>query len=257
MRLQSELKVIVKDKVIGGPDYLVCLPLVAEDTQDLLDQATDIRKLDPDLVEWRIDGFKNAKDISESLQALKELCIAIPTIPLIFTCRMDDEGGFQRIDRDVRLKLIKSAVQTGTVDIVDVEMSNGADFIDEVKEIADNHETKLILSYHNFSETPDKAFILDKLLQAQKMGAHIAKVAVMSKDHRDALTLLDAALEARTERLGIPAIAVSMGVVSGITRLVGGLFGSDMTFAFGKHASASGQIPIVDFRRAMKVIYKE
>ena len=255
MRLQSEIKVIVKDKVIGGPDYLVCLPLVAEDKPGLLGQAKALRKLDPDLVEVRFDGYGKAENIDENLEALKELRAVIPTIPLVFTCRIDREGGYQCLSRDVRLNLLKGAVQTAAVDIVDIEMSNGAAFIDEVMQASDRHGVKLVLSYHNFNETPDGAFILDKLLEAQKMGAHIAKIAVMPKDHRDPLILLEAALTARTGRLKIPMIAVSMGAMGGITRLAGGLFGSDISFAAGTHASAAGQIPIGDFRQAMKVIY--
>ena len=83
------------------------------------------------------------------------------------------------------------------------------------------------------------------------MGADIAKVAVMPKNYKDVLVLLNATLKARTEHLEIPIITMSMGPEGGVTRLAGGLFGSDLTFAIGKEASAPGQIPIGELRQAM------
>jgi 3-dehydroquinate dehydratase-1 len=37
--------------------------------------------------------------------------------------------------------------------------------------------------------------------------------------------------------------------------LAGGLFGSDITFAIGKAASAPGQIPIKDMKLGMNLLY--
>ena len=55
MRLQSETKVTVRDMVIGGPDPVICLPLVAGGKIELLRQAEELRRFEPDLVEWRIE----------------------------------------------------------------------------------------------------------------------------------------------------------------------------------------------------------
>jgi hypothetical protein len=50
MRLQSDIKVRVKNKVIGGPDYLICTPLLAAERSDLFRAAAAIKRLDPDLL---------------------------------------------------------------------------------------------------------------------------------------------------------------------------------------------------------------
>jgi 3-dehydroquinate dehydratase-1 len=92
-------------------------------------------------------------------------------------------------------------------------------------------------------------------LQAQDMGADIAKLAVMPKNYTDVLTLLGATLRARTGAVKVPIVTMSMGPEGGVTRLAGGLFGSDITFAIGKEASAPGQIPIGALRQAMAVLY--
>jgi len=256
MRLQSQTKVSVRNKVIGGPDPVICLPLVAKDKAEVLRQAQELKQFDPDLVEWRIDGYENVEDISHSLEVLEALREKIENIPLIFTCRIDAEGGFKQISADIRLKLIQASIESGHLDLADVEMCNETAFIENIKETAERHGTRLIFSYHNFDQTPDEAFIYDKLVQAQEMGADVAKVAVMPKDYKDVLVLLSATLKARTEYLKIPIITMSMGPEGGVTRLAGGLFGSDLTFAIGKEASAPGQIPIGALRQAMAVLYE-
>jgi len=48
---------------------------------------------------------------------------------------------------------------------------------------------------------------------------------------------------------------MSMGPQGRLTRLAGGLFGSDVTFASGSTSSAPGQIPIEMLRQAMTALY--
>lgn len=254
MRLQSAKPVTVRGKVIGGPDVLVCLPLVAKDTTELFAQADELLPLDPDLLEWRIDGYDNVENLNDSLQALNTLRSKIGDIPLIYTCRIDAEGGFKTIDRQTRLNLIQASIRSRDLDIVDVEMCNDAAFIEDVAQAAGESDARLILSYHNFNQTPDEDAIFAKLAQAQQMGADIAKVAVMPKGYGDVLTLLGATLKAR-EKLDVPLVTMAMGAEGGVTRMAGGLFGSDITFAIGSTASAPGQIPIGQLRQAMAVLY--
>ncbi|MGD2014885.1 MAG: type I 3-dehydroquinate dehydratase [Desulfobacterales bacterium] len=256
MRLQSEKKVTVKNKVLGGPIPLICLPLIAKDRSALLQQTAELVRLDPDLIEWRIDGYDQVTDIGACLAALQALKAAMGSIPLIFTCRIHVEGGFKKISQETRLELITTAVGSGNVEIVDVEICNEPAFIEKVKKTTQTGNAKLILSYHNFDKTPDETFIYDKLLRAQDLGADIAKLAVMPKDYADVLTLLGATLKARTGRVNVPIVTMSMGPEGQVTRVAGGLFGSDLTFAVGKEASAPGQIPIGGLRQAMKVLYE-
>lgn len=255
MRLESENVVAVRGKMIGGPTPLVCLPLVAKEASEVLSQAEALKQFEPDLVEWRIDSYENIEDVDGCMGVLKALREKIGNIPIIFTCRIDAEGGFRQISEVVRLNLFKAAIESGHIDLVDVEMCTETAFIEEIKAAAERHGTRLIFSYHDFERTPDESSILGKLSQAQEMGAHIAKVAVMPKNYKDVLALLSATLKGRMEYLKIPIITMSMGPEGRVTRLAGGLFGSDLTFAIGTETSAPGQIPIADLRRAMNVLY--
>lgn len=255
MRIQSEIKVAVRNKVIGGSTPLVCIPLVAEEKTNLLDQAATVAPLQPDLVEWRIDSYKGVEDTADCLAVLDALRSAIGDTPLIFTCRIEAEGGMQPISRQTRRTLIQAAIRSGGVDIVDIELINGESFIADIRCAAVRHGVKLMLSYHDFNKTPDEDFIFDTLKRAQTLGADIAKVAVMPERYQDVLTLFKATLKARTEAVKIPLATMSMARKGGVTRLAGGLFGSDITFALGLASSAPGQIPIGDLRQAMALLY--
>jgi 3-dehydroquinate dehydratase I len=257
MRQQSKVQVTVKNTVLGGPQPLICLPLVGAKKAVLQKEVKELIVLQPDLLEWRIDAYEQVENVQESLLALKELRAAIGEIPLIFTCRIDLEGGFKKIAQDKRLELFNAVIGSGMVDIVDIELCNGKEFIEAVQERAQAMDVKLILSYHNFRETPDEAFICAKLAEAQAAGADIAKIAVMPKNYGDVLVLLSATNKARNESVQGPIITMSMGPEGAISRLAGGLFGSDITFAIGRQASAPGQIPIDELRSAMNLLYRE
>jgi 3-dehydroquinate dehydratase-1 len=62
------------------------------------------------------------------------------------------------------------------------------------------------------------------------------------------------ACEARRQHLKIPLVAISMGSLGAISRIAGGLFGSDITFASGIKASAPGQLPLDDLKKAWKAL---
>lgn len=238
MRLQSKKTLKIRGKTLGGPVPLICLPLVATDRNSLLEQAREVCSFDPDVIEWRVDKLDAILDTAAVLADLGALRECIGNIPLIYTCRVIHEGGFQEIAAADRLRLNKAVITTGLVDLIDTEMSNGESMVAEMKVACRKAGCPLILSYHNFDETPDEAFIVDRLVTAGELGADVAKVAVMPKTYKDVLTLLGATYTARTEHLDIPIITMSMGAEGGITRIAGGLFGSDLTFALGKASSA-------------------
>ena len=78
MKLQSPTQRHVKGRVLGGPCYLVCLPLAAHTLKEIVEQATQISSLDPDLVEWRVDGYEAVHNIDQVLVALDHLRRQLP-----------------------------------------------------------------------------------------------------------------------------------------------------------------------------------
>lgn len=256
MRLQANKPISLRGKMLGGVDPLICIPIVAEEEQELEQAAKKIVALNPDVIEWRADYFKDVCDLAKLKQALKVLRNNVGEIPLIFTFRSSLEGGFKKVEDAVRYEIIKQIISTEEVDVVDIELISGKSNIEEVKAAADKHNVQLILSFHNFTETPSVEFILDKLREQVSSGASIAKLAVMPKTEEDVLNLLSATLKARRELPDTPIITMSMGNLGVITRVAGGIFGSDLTFGAGGKTSAPGQIPADELRVAMKTLFK-
>lgn len=255
MRLHSEIQVKVRGVVIGGEKPLICLPLVGATREDILGEAKGLVAMGPDLLEWRVDAYDRVENKEECVRLLEDLRKIIGEIPLIFTCRIDREGGFKALSRDLRLDLFLSVIAGGNADLVDVELCNDSELISAVRTSAAEKGVKLILSYHDFEQTPSESSILSKLAEAQDAGADISKLAVMPKDYGDVLILMNATYKARCGKVKGPLVTMSMGGEGAVSRLAGGLFGSDITFAIGMQSSAPGQIPIAELRSAMAVLY--
>ena len=179
MRQQSKLQIHVRSgKIIGGELPLVCLPLVGDSRAKIVKEAQALTKLQPDLLEWRIDGYDEVERIEACLLLLQEVRDVIGDIPLIFTCRIISEGGLKEISPERRLKLYLAAIATGEIDLVDVELCNDKAFIETIKTQARDNSVSLILSYHNFELTPAESFIYGKLVEARKRVTHQNKMYI-------------------------------------------------------------------------------
>jgi len=245
----------VRQAEFGGPQPLFCIPLVATNMTSLVDQATVAVQLKPDVIEWRADFFHEA--YAELLrEAAGELRALAGDTAIIFTLRAMNEGGVQNLSQSTRRALIEAVLRTRTVDIVDLELSNEPPFLEALMELARSCDTRVLLAMHNFAETPDNDVLTGHIAAMKDLGADIAKIAVMPQTADDVLRLLQVTTRARREFPDLPLAMMSMGALGSLTRVAGFLYGSDMSFAVGKIASAPGQIPIDDARRATDVLLR-
>jgi len=217
-------------------------------------ELTAILAKKPDLVEWRADHFKAVADTAAVLDTARALREACGTLPLVFTCRSSKEGGQRIALVDEQIVELYAAVSASRlVDFVDFELEHDARLVQRVRESAHTNEVRLILSYHNFSYTPGVDFLVDRFLEAERQGADLAMVSVMPRDRADVLTLLAATARA-DDKAHIPLISMSVGPLGSVTRMVGGLFGSCLSYAVGETASAPGQIPIGDLVTVLDIL---
>ncbi len=255
MRLQARKPIALRGKELGGQIPLICIPIVAENKEELESSAKEIVKVAPDVIEWRADYFEGVCNLKETMSSLKELRGIIGETPLIFTFRSSLEGGYRQVDDVKRYEIIERVIGTEEIDAVDIELISGKDSIQKIKETTSKHNISLILSYHNFIKTPSVEFLEDKIKQQVFSGADIAKIAVMPNTQEDVLKLLSVTLKMRREIPDIPLITMSMGELGVISRIAGGLFGSDLTFGSGEKTSAPGQIPADMLRINMETLY--
>lgn len=247
MRPCVESPFSVRGVEYGGTKPLFCIPLVAEDLTSLLAQAEIAHKASADLIEWRADFNK---DISPAklIQTLTGLRSVHPEEPIIFTLRIKAEGGAQDIPQDTRRNCIISVISSGLADIVDVELCNEPAFLESVIQAARAHCVRVILSAHEFQNTPPDDELFEKIARMKSLDADVAKLAVMPTTAADVLRLMQVTLRARLSYPRLALCTMSMGSLGAISRVAGFLYGSDMSFAAGQTTSAPGQIPIADAR---------
>jgi 3-dehydroquinate dehydratase-1 len=251
----SNAKVIeVRGRRLGGETPLICTPLVGRTRERVLAEAASVVAKKPDVIEWRVDFFDGIGDTAAVLDTGRALRAAAGDTPIIFTRRSIKEGGEPIAigDEDV-VRLYDAVGASGLVDFLDFEMNNDAGQVKSVRESARRHGTRVILSYHNFGYTPGLDFLVQRFLEAERLGGDVAKVAVMPRDRADVLTLFAATSQAQA-KARIPLISMSMGPLGSVTRMIGGVFGSALSFAVGEGSSAPGQIPIADLNVVFAVL---
>jgi 3-dehydroquinate dehydratase I len=251
----DQAKVIeVRGKKMGGDTPLICTPLVGRNRERVLAEAASVVAKKPDVIEWRVDYFESIAQTSAVLDTARALRAAAGDLPIIFTRRSIREGGEPIAigDEDV-VKLYDAVAASKLVDFIDFEMGNDPEHIRRARDGVRAAGTRLILSYHNFSYTPGVDFLVQRFLEAERLGADVAKVAVTPRDRADVLTLLGATAQADAKGK-IPLISMAMGPLGSVTRMIGGVFGSSLSFAVGEAASAPGQIPIADLVAVYDVI---
>lgn len=242
--------------VAGGKFPLICTPLVARTREAILAELQVVLAKQPDMLEWRVDFFEGIADVAAVLALAASIKQAAGGIALLFTRRSIREGGEKiTMSEDEVVALYGAVCASRTIDLIDFEMSNDPVHIAQVRSAAKANDIKLILSFHNFSFTPGLETLGQRFLQADQLGADIAKVAVMPRNREDVLTLLGATLSA-SKKLGIPLISMSMGPYGSLTRLFGWVFGSALTFAVGASSSAPGQLAIEDLNAILSILQK-
>lgn len=181
-----------------------------------------------DLVELRLDCFK-----SLDLAALKILRSHF-SIPMIFTLRSQIQGGNYAQSEEQRLADIHRLIELEP-EYLDLESHVSACFIAEIS--SQYPEIKLVLSYHNFIETPED---LERIYQEmQKIPASLYKVAVTAKNCLDALRFVCWAKKSDDK-----LIAISMGSYGQLSRILGPLMRCPITYAALEEdqKSAPGQL---------------
>lgn len=247
--------VAIRNLILGEGLPKICVPIVGSNKEEIIKAAQAIVRCRPDMAEWRADYLPQVCEFSQTEEILGELREILGEIPLLFTFRTAAEGGEQAIAQESYTVLYKKVMESGLVDAIDVELFLGDTLVTALTAYAHENNVKVIASNHDFVKTPTKEELVRRLSAMQKLGADVAKIAVMPSDKNDVLTLLTATHEAACADCG-PVITMSMGGCGMVSRLLGEAFGSALTFAMAGRASAPGQIPIEELREILEIIHR-
>lgn len=233
----------IKNTIFGEGIPKICIPLTDTNLEELKKSIKAIKKIPHDFVEWRADFYNNI-DISEvRTQAMTFLSAQFEDTPILFTIRTKAEGGKLDISTEDYIKLNRSVINSGLMDLLDIELSQGEQTMTTL--VAEAHQSGMYVigSLHDNFSTPPKDQMIQSLCRMQQLGADIVKLAATPQTSRDVLTLLDATLTMQEEHAETPFITISMGRQGMVSRVCGSVFGSSVTFGTAGKASAPGQLP--------------
>tara|TARA_B100001079_G_scaffold270443_1_gene284813 strand:- start:4236 stop:5705 length:1470 start_codon:yes stop_codon:yes gene_type:complete len=217
---------------------MICIPIVGPTQNKSLE---DIAMAEPlaDFLELRLDLMKDY-DLGALLQAA--------TKPCIVTNRTKREGGQFAGTEEERVNILKKAMDAGA-EYVDIETSTPKELLKPFLE--SGHKSKIILSYHNFTDTPEELEHLYKIMC--EMPADVIKIVTYARDITNNLAVFKLIYRAKKDDKKI--IALCMGERGEISRILSPLLGGFLTFGSletGKE-SAPGQITAVKLRDIYRV----
>eukprot|EP00775_Hariotina_reticulata_P012029 gene12029-12174_t len=234
----QEIPVAAAEPATDTGKTLICTSITATTMDSFLAEMQEAAATGVDVLELRLDFIKDF-DPEQHLAKLMRAC----TIPYIITYRPTWEWGNYDGSEPQRLATLKLAALRGAP-YVDVEYKAAALFFAGAGEVPIT--TKVILSSHNFNETPSAEELQAKAEAMREAGADIVKIATMANDISDAATVLSL-----LQNKSGPTIALAMGECGQITRLLAGKYGGFLTFAAlsDARASAPGQPTVAQMQQ--------
>lgn len=199
-------------------------------------------------LELRADLLADPTQVGAALDAVRAALEAVPGTcrPLLLTYRSATEGGKGAGHGQGYEDYLASLLQLRPpVAAVDIEMACPASKALVAEAKAGGYD--VVGSCHDFTATPSRAQIAEKLVQITAAGADITKVAYMPRNAQDVAALRHAAHDFADAYPHQPLIAISMGQLGAPSRTDLANCLTFATIADGA-ASAPGQATIAHVR---------
>lgn len=163
----------------------------------------------------------------------------------IATCRAEKTG------LEKQKQWLIKAIESGA-NYVDIEIEVPDEQRKAIIDCAHKNNCKVIISYHNFIETPGINKLFDIAEDCYKKGAEVAKIATMVNNSTDNARLMS------LYSLEKPVVALGMGELGKVTRIMSPLLGGEFTFAAQDDGviTAPGQITYKEMKFIVEQLEK-
>jgi 3-dehydroquinate dehydratase-1 len=199
-----------------------------------------------DVIEWRADFL----DKNEILTVAPAVFEKFAGREILFTIRTRGEGGQIDLTSEEYLAIIQDIQSIYHPDYIDFEFYSHREVFEQMLEFSN-----LVLSYHNFQETPEN--MMEILSELTSLSPKLVKVSVMSHNEQDVLDLMNYTRGFKTLNPEQEYVTISMGKIGKISRLTADLTGSSWSFASVGEESAPGQIPLENMRRIRELLNED
>ena len=205
-----------------------------------------MRYIDADIIEWRAD-FLPKEAILQVAPAIFE---KFAGRELLFTLRTRAEGGEVDLDSAEYVQIIKDVAQLYQPEYIDFEYFSHKDVFEEMLDFPN-----LVLSYHNFQETPEN--LMEILSELTSLNPKVVKIAVMAHTEQDVLDLMNFTRGFKTLNPEQEYVTISMGKMGKVSRITSDVTGSSWSFASLDEASAPGQISLSSMKKIREILNED
>ncbi|XP_059439089.1 bifunctional 3-dehydroquinate dehydratase/shikimate dehydrogenase, chloroplastic-like [Corylus avellana] len=197
---------------------LLCTPLMGTTVDQMLIEMQKAKEIGSDVVEIRLDCLRNFNPRPDL-----EFLVKQSPLPTLVTYRPVWEGGQYEGDETKRQDALRLAMELGA-DYIDVELEVAPDFNSSIYGKKPEN-FKVIVSSHNFHNTPSAEAIGNLVARIQATGADIVKIATTALDITDCARIFQIMVHSQ-----VPTIGIVMGERGLISRLLSPKFGGYLTY---------------------------
>ncbi len=242
-----------------GKKPMICVPLLVPDMESLEERVGSLARESVDMVEWRLDGLTSMPSIEDLPSMVGKLREWIDRIPILLTYRTLSEGGKGSASHEMYFKILVRAIESGMIDLVDLEHTmyeKAPNLAKEVIGTAKKQGVQVLVSKHDFKETPDLQTLEKWIAQMDQAGGDILKLAVMANSKNDAIRVMEVAVAQKQKNPDCPIIFIAMGAYGMITRIMAEFMDSFLIFANAGELTAPGQLPLEKARVLVDLIHE-
>jgi 3-dehydroquinate dehydratase-1/3-dehydroquinate dehydratase/shikimate dehydrogenase len=221
----------------------ICVSIAAPSPEAVRLELEAVQEL-ADVVEIRLDAMDNP-DVAKCCQLVQK--------PLLFTFRPGWEGGSFNGFEDDRMGALFAAIDLQAA-FVDFELRADPLLRGQLLQAMDKSPTRLILSWHDFKQTPSDTELAALLEQMKESGAHIGKIVTTARETADVLRLFR--LQERALADGFPLCCFAMGEAGRISRLATLFLGGYMSYCAvnEEQATAPGQLSVAAMQKLCTIM---
>ncbi|WP_099809945.1 type I 3-dehydroquinate dehydratase [Streptococcus suis] len=220
----------------------IVVPIMPRNLEEV--EAIDVGRLsEADLIEWRAD-YLPKEEILTVAPAIFEKCNGKE---VIFTVRTTREGGHLDLADQEYVNLIKEVAALYQPDYIDFEYYSYKSVFEQMLEFPN-----LVLSYHNFEETPSN--YMEIMSELTSLSPAVVKMAVMAKTEQDVLDVMNYTRGFKSLNTEQTFATIAMGELGKLTRIAGVITGSCWTFASLDETSAPGQMSLGNTRKFLEIL---
>ncbi|MGT2964595.1 type I 3-dehydroquinate dehydratase [Streptococcus acidominimus] len=220
----------------------IVVPVMPRNLEDVANIDLD-RLAGADLIEWRAD-FLPKEEILRVAPAVFEKFVGRE---VVFTLRTSREGGNIKLTNEEYIQILKEIAHLYQPEFIDFEYYSHKEVFDQMLEFPN-----LVLSYHNFEETPEN--YMEIMSELTSLSPAVVKMAVMAETEQDVLDVMNYTRGFKTLNAEQSYATISMGNLGKLSRVAGMLTGSCWTFASLDEASAPGQLSLANVQKILTVL---